>query len=267
MKKTALTLLLSTALTAGCSSQTRERFSLRSPLSIRSIVPTYDTNASRQLAKANFGDHKFDSPRSVARLGSGDFEYVFGQLGAHDEVTINGRPVDNSQLFPYWAVKTNELSEHVFPEQQLVTLGRHDGKVRVFERNDNLTLLRTDRTYERNLLPEGSRVGNVSESRFWIPKVNFEGKMDVPYSTFVNTDGQKVVGLIGNPSYELVGGRINYHGVIFQEKLADIKRLQHGITQDMVVESQAVTRAESVYKAPSSSPVDSGVAQEMQTLD
>jgi predicted small secreted protein len=227
-----------------------------SPLHVEApteVVPAfYHTNASRGLQATDFGNDDFDSPVSKARLNGSDpaFTYTFGRISPNVEIKLkDGTVVDPDTVFPYWAVKDTELSEKISEEEETHTLGRHDGLVRIFVENPSIDFLRTDRTFIRNQLPDGVRVGNVPVSQFDIPMVDFDGLQKSPYTLFVDKDSKQKVAFVEKPVYELVADKINYHGKIFTEHLATISNIP------IVDFSKSdVVNSEVVYKTITTTP-------------
>jgi len=199
----------------------------------------YKANVRADLKENSFSDEDFSIERSEAKLSTGN--YVFGRISPNDIVTAaDGRQIPHNELFPFWAVRTNEMTEHIFPQKKEVVYGRPDGKVRIFVKDNGIKYLSSNQGFERPKLDEDEKVGNVGEAEFRIPTVNFniQGFDSVPYSGFKDQNGNLKIVLIQGASYRLNnarGGVDIFGDSYFVETLGEIESKKTGFTMKDII--------------------------------
>lgn len=192
----------------------------------------YDTNAASNLKQTQFSDKYFSVRRSEVALPTG--HYVFGKINQTDSVTVNGVEVPYENLFPFWAVRTNEMTEHVFPATKEVKYGRNDGKVRVFVK-DNIQYIATNQRGVSPQMPKDKRVATLDEIEFKIPGVNFgiPGFELVNYTGFANKGEEAKLVFMQNASYRFDKARGNcadfFADGFYVESIGQIKARPEGL--------------------------------------
>ncbi|MBS3071707.1 hypothetical protein J4408_01820 [Candidatus Pacearchaeota archaeon] len=235
-----LALMGTLALSVGCSNIERTTDVVKRRL----YANTYSSNAESGFKENSFSNNDFNSKRSEVALTTGN--YLFGKINAADIITIDNRPVDRSQVFPFWALKVEEMTEHIFPEAEEVVYGRPDGKVRLFVLDDSIDYALTNRGFRREKLAKGKRVGNVKESHFYVPTVNFntDELLSVPYSGFVDPCGEHKLLLVTNPSYRLnnQNGLVELFGNMYVEKIGELDSMsrRNGANKKDFVDAEVI---------------------------
>ena len=164
-------------------------------------------------------------------------------------ITLTG---DNA--FAYWSLIAaqnengtgGEITPQLFPENQEILYGRRDGLVRVFIANPAISHLRSNRTYEGQMSDNRDGTFTLGVPKFEVPMVRAGDSDFTPYSAFINRAEKRVLGLVPVKDgfhYDFHEGRVELHGMVYEETLAHIKSpvMPQGLfTPDQLIESEAI---------------------------
>ncbi len=207
---------------------------------------TYAHNAASHLKANQFSDRDFNTSRSEVRMPFGT--YIFGKLKVDDNIEISGSVINADDLFPYWGLRKDKMTEYVSPGKKEAYFGRDDAMGSVFVRAHGIEKIITDRCFEPQEMPKNKEVANVGESHFGVPGINFENR-DIKHSLgyVVYTAGKDKAGkptqiLMLNPVFGLdhEKGLVVLYGTAYEEKKAKIPSLKYSLATNDIVNAQII---------------------------
>ena len=163
----------------------------------------YESNAANNINGEKFGDQDFNVSVNIVNIAGK--EYSFFPLENYT-VSLGGQKIDKETLFPYAAVNRALMTEDIDPIEGTHTLMYDDGSATVFEKDVGIKRLTTEISAERKTLKGKNQIGNVGESRFSVPLLDFgrnSGLRRVAYGTDTDVKAEENIILVPDPRFRI----------------------------------------------------------------